>query len=136
MGTARKREFDAVVGVGGIGRKAVSNGIDGQVNWVGIGPRKRRVGGKRGPEVLFDHFLYFGTAGPDFRALAPQLAARVYGNNVRSIIDAMSEAERKEVERIVRLAEGEPPSPALQVGEVRGGRAGVRSCQCRTRRCT
>lgn len=113
MGRVRDREYDAVVGVGGIGPEAMSNSIDGQVNWVGIGPRKRYVEGKRGLEVLFDHFLDFGTDGPDFHAHAPQLAARMYGHNVRSILD-MSDAEQKEAEGIVRLAEGEPPSPGLQ----------------------
>jgi len=136
MGTVRDREFDAVVGVGGIGPEAVSNGIDRQVNWVGIGPHKRWVPGKRGPEVLFEHFLDFGTDGPDFRALAPQLAARLYGDNVRSILDSMSDAEQEEAEGIVRLAEGEPPSPGLQVAGVRVARAGVCSPRRRTRRCT
>src|SRR5205807_7343341 len=107
------------------GPEAVSNEIDGQVNWVGRGPHKRYVEGKRGPEVLFDHFLYFGTEGPDFRALAPQLAARMYGDNVRSILDGMSEAEQEEAEGIVRLAEGEPSSPGLQPGVVGVGPVGA-----------
>ncbi|MFO0826165.1 MAG: hypothetical protein U0792_24120 [Gemmataceae bacterium] len=132
MGTIRDREFDAVVGVGGIGPEAVSNGIGGQVNWVGIGPHKRRVRGKRGSEVMFDHFIYFGIDGPDFRALAPQLASRMYGDNVRSILDGMSNAEQEEAERIVQLAEGEPPSPGLQAAVVRVNRAGG----CRARRRT
>lgn len=114
MGIVRDREFDAVVGVGGIGPEAQANGIDGQVNWIGIGPHKRYVEDKRGPEILFDHFLYFGTDGPDFRTLAPQLAARMYGDNVRSLIDGMSDAEQEEAEGIVRLAEDEPPSPGLR----------------------
>jgi hypothetical protein len=99
MGTARDREFDAVIGVGGIGPEAGSNGIDGQVNWIGIGPHKRYVHGKRGPEVLFDHYLAFGTNGPDFCEIAPQLAARMYGENVRSILDGMNDAEHEEAER-------------------------------------
>jgi len=136
MGTVRDREYDAVVGVGGIGPEAVSNDIDGQVNWIGIGPCKRYVEDKRGPEVLFEHFLYFGTDGPDFRTLAPQLAARMYGDNVRSILDGMSDAEQEEAEGIVRLADGEPPSPGLQ-GDP-GGTGGGGGCgpERRTRRCT
>ena len=136
MGTVRDREFDAVVGVGGIGPEAVSNGIDGQVNWVGIGPHKQYVEDKRGPEVLFDHFLYFGTDGPDFRQLAPQLAARLYGDNVRSILDGMSDAEQAEAEGIVALAEGEPPSPGLVADSEEP--LGADSCRTRgrTRRCT
>jgi len=113
MGIVREREFDAVVGVGGIGSEAQANGIDGQVNWIGIGAHKRYVENKRGPEILFDHFLYFGTDGPDFRTLAPLLAQRMYGAGVRSLLDGMSDAEQEEAEGIVRLAEGEPPSPGL-----------------------
>lgn len=135
MGTVRDREFDAVVGVGGIGPEAVSNGIDGQVNWVGIGPHKRYVEDKRGPEVLFDHFLCFGIDGPDFRAMAPQLAARMYGENVRSILDGMSEDEQEEAEGIVRLAEGEPPSPGFQANTASEGQAGPCDPERRTRRC-
>lgn len=136
MGKVRDRAFDAVVGVGGIGSEAVSNGIDRQVNWVGISPHKRHVAGKRGPEVLFDYFLYFGTDGPSFPALAPRLAARLYGDNVRSILDGMSAAEQAEAEGIVRRAEGEPPSPGLRVVGVGAGRAGGCRRRRRSRRCT
>lgn len=111
MGTVRDREYDAVIGVGGVGPEARSNGIDGQVNWIGIGPHKRYVRGKRGPEVTFDHFLDFGTDGPDFRALAPQLAAQIYGNNVRCVLDGLTAAGLAEATAIVQLAKGEPPSP-------------------------
>jgi hypothetical protein len=132
MGTVRNREFDAVIGIGGIGPEAVSNGIDGQVNWIGIGPHKRYVPGKRGPEVLFDHYLYFGIDGPDFRVLAPLLAARLYRDNVRSILDGMTGPEQAEAEQIVFLAKGEPPSPGLRAGRVGAGRAVKGS---RRRRC-
>jgi hypothetical protein len=108
MGAVRKREFEAVIGVGGIGSEAKSNGIAGQINWIGIGPHKKEVG-LRGPEVTFDHFIYFDTDGPDFRKLAPVLSARMYGNNVRSVL-IVSQLEQKEVDRIVQLAVHEPPS--------------------------
>ena len=74
MGSVRNRDFDAVIGVGGIGPEARANGIAGKVNWLGSGPNKVAVAGKRGPEVTFDHFLDYGTSGPDFRELAPVLA--------------------------------------------------------------
>ncbi len=48
MGTVRDREYDAVIGVGGIGPEAQSNGIDRQINWIGIGPHKRYVRGSGG----------------------------------------------------------------------------------------
>ncbi|KAJ1627862.1 hypothetical protein T492DRAFT_1021771 [Pavlovales sp. CCMP2436] len=113
MGAQRAREFDAVVGVGGIGQDAVSFGIDRKINWIGIGPRKYSSSTKRGPEVLFDQFLDYGTKGPDFSAKAPQLAVRMYNNNVRSIFNGrgMSDAEKAEVAGIVRLADKALPSP-------------------------
>jgi hypothetical protein len=133
MGTIRDREFDAVIGVGGIGSDAESNDIGGEVNWIGIGPHKRYVENKRGPEVLFDHYVNFGTEGPDFRRIAPRLAARMYGDNVRSILDGMSDAEQKEAEGIVRLAEGEPPSPGLQAHSTIAGRADASGSGCQAR---
>ena len=117
MGTVRDREYDAVVGVGGIGPEAVSNGIDGRVNWIGIGPHKVYVDDKRGPEVMFDHFRYYGTAGPDFRALAPALAERMYTNNIRSILGGLSAAELADVLAIVQQAADWPSSPGLAVTE-------------------
>lgn len=136
MGTVRDREFDAVVGVGGIGPEAMSNGIDGKLNWVGIGPHKRYAAGKRGPEVVFDHFLYFETDGPELRQLAPQLAARLYGDNVRSILDGMTDAEQEEAESIVRLAKEEPPSPRLRAAVESRWRAGGCGPKRPTNRCT
>lgn len=136
MGIVREREFDAVIGVGGIGPEAESNGIDGQVNWIGIGPHKKYVDDKRGPEVLFDHFLDFGTDGPDFRSLAPQLAARMYGDNVRSILDGMSDTEQEEAEGIVRLAQDKPPSPGLRSKSGSDGSAGGCRTSGRPNRCS
>jgi len=113
MGAVRDREYDAVVGVGGIGPQAKLNRIDGQVNWIGIGPHKSYVDYKRGPEVMFDHFRYFGTNGPDFRKLAPELAERMYAHNVRSILGGLNAAELAQATAIVQLAAGSPPSPGL-----------------------
>ncbi len=135
MGTVRDREYDAVIGVGGIGPEAQTNGIAGQVNWVGIGPHKVYVG-KRGPEVTFDHFLYFGTDGPDFRALAPVLAERMYANNVRSVLPGLSAVELAEATAIVQLAAGEPPSPGRQVAARRARSARRCSPTRLTKRCT
>ncbi len=109
MGTVRDRDYEAVIGVGGIGPEPQAKGIAGKVNWIGIGPHKAYVG-KRGPEVTFDHFLYYGTTGPDFRELAPELAERMYAHNVRSILHGMSEKEQAEAEQILERAKGKPPS--------------------------
>ena len=115
MGTVRNREFDAVIGVGGVGPEAQANGIAEQINWIGIGPLKNYVRGKRGPEVTFDHFLDYGTDGPSFRELAPALATRMYANNVRSILHGLDEREHAEATEIVQLAFSSPPSPGQSI---------------------
>lgn len=80
MGSVRNHEFDAVVGVGGIGAEAQANGIDGQINWIGVGVHKAPLRGGRGPIITFDHFVEYGIDGPDFRSVAPHLrpALRVH----------------------------------------------------------
>lgn len=130
MGAVRDRQYDAVVGVGGIGLEAQYSGIDGKINWIGIGPHKRYVKGKRGPEVVFDCFLDFGADGPAFHTLAPLLAARMYGDNVRCLLGGMSDAEQDEAEGIARMATGEPPSPGLTTNANRTRSA--RACRPRS----
>ena len=61
MGRVRAWNFEAVIGVGGVGAEPTSHGLDGKVNWIGIGPHRRAVVGKRGPIVTFD---------PTFRSFA------------------------------------------------------------------
>jgi len=40
MGRVRQYPFDAVIGIGGIGRELAAKGIRGKVNWTGIGAEK------------------------------------------------------------------------------------------------
>ena len=112
MGSVRDREFDAVIGVGGIGPEAEANRIAGMVNWIGVGPHKKYVG-KRGPEVTFDHFVYYGSEGPNLYKMAPTLAERMYEKNVRSVSQGLSDEEMIEAEDIVQLADDAPRSPWL-----------------------
>lgn len=109
MGQVRGYGYDAVIGVGGIGDEPAGWGIAGKVNWIGIGPHKAEVG-TRGPLVTFDHFLQFGADAPEFLALAPKLASRMYENNVRLVMDDVDEQERKEIAAILALAKAAPPS--------------------------
>ena len=111
MGRVRRWDFDAVIGVGGQGPEARSYELDGKVNWIGIGPHKQVGARKRGPLVTFDHFEFYGSAGPDFERLAPVLAERIYSRNVRVLMDDLSPTEQREVERILRRARNAPPSP-------------------------
>jgi hypothetical protein len=110
MGQVRAWSFDAVIGVGGMGAEPRSHGLDGKVNWIGIGPHKRASAGKRGPIVTFDHFWFRGADGPNFEKLAPQLAHRIYSRNVRVLMHGLSAAEQREVDSLLKLAKDAPPS--------------------------
>jgi hypothetical protein len=109
MGRVRSWDFEAVIGVGGLGPEPRSHGLDGKINWIGIGPHKQSVG-RRGPLVTFDHFVLFGAEGPDFERLAPSLAERVYSRNVRAVMWGLSAQEDREVQRILHRARHAPPS--------------------------
>lgn len=112
MGAKRAWRYDAVIGVGGVGAEPRKNGIEGKVNWIGIGPHKAIEGNRRGPVVTFDHFLYFGSDdAEDFMEMAPVLATRMYSRNVRAVL-SFSPQEQAEVEKILALATNAPPSPA------------------------
>ena len=107
MGSVRNHEFDAVIGVGGIGAEAQASGIDGQINWIGVGVHKASLRGGRGPIMTFDHFVEYGMDGPDFRSVAPHLAHQIYGGRVRhQILDG----DDDEVKLILSMAEDAPPS--------------------------
>ena len=110
MGSVRGWAFDAVIGIGGVGSEPARHGIAGKLTWVGIGPHK--TGDRRRPRVTFEHFLYFGADGPSFTEVAPILARHVYGRNVRVIMDSLSESERAETTRVLRMALTAPASEA------------------------
>lgn len=118
MGQVRGWSFDAVIGVGGTGHEARRNGIDRKLVWIGIGPHRRQMAGRRGPLVTFDHFrfLHDGEKERPLDTEAPALARRIYDRNVRQVRDALLDEERAEVERILGTARHAPRS---------GQRAGV-----------
>jgi hypothetical protein len=111
MGKVRNYKFDAVVGVGGIGRMARAEGISGKVNWIGLGSRKGLTEG-RGPLVTFEHFVLYEENGQDFRAIAPTLARRMYSKNARVLFN-FDNAERAEIIQLLRLAKNAPPSAKI-----------------------
>ena len=88
MGTVRKRRFDAVIGVGGIGPEAQSWGIDRRLNWVGVGahPSESIPLGFRGPLVTFDRFLLLEDQGPELQRIAPVLARYMYATHRRIVM--------------------------------------------------
>lgn len=122
MGAVRARDFEAVIGVGGIGSEARSHNLDGKLNYVGVGARKHRWFG-RGPLVTFDRYVDFGVSGPAFRDVAPQLAQRMLGRNAR-VVQTFSDEEWREVLAILALADGAPSSHGQPMPS--GGR--TRSC--------
>jgi hypothetical protein len=103
MGSVRALEYDAVIGVGGIGAEPRSYQIDGKITWVGVSPQKR-MGQWPSPLVTFNHFVLFDAGGPALAALAPALAKRVYEGKVRYILSGYTNAEQLEAEEIVKWA--------------------------------
>jgi hypothetical protein len=130
MKTVRGWKFDAVIGIGGIGRVAKSNGIDGRLTWIGIGPHKTD---EPCPLVTFEHFLYYEKDAPFLEAIAENLARHMlYDSNVRLLIDSLSSEERQEVDGILDRAWDAPPSPQLAQRDFRPTTGKCRSNSCRS----
>jgi hypothetical protein len=51
MGEVRARDYEAVIGVGGIGAESASQGMPGKVQWIGIGPRPCHPASGEPPKV-------------------------------------------------------------------------------------
>jgi hypothetical protein len=136
MGRIRSLRFEAVIGIGGLGSEAESNDIAGKINWIGIGAHKTWVGNMRDPIVTFDHFLDFGTQGPDLRTEAPNLAKRMYARGARIALD-FSRQEQSEIDELLALARTAPASATISIttskrrGHRRGGFACVSTHRCR-----
>jgi hypothetical protein len=116
MGKVRGWGFDAVIGVGGIRPDPGHERIARKITWVGTGTLKicddpvRAFVTPDCPLVTFEHFLYYGEEGPLLTEKAPNLARRMYGKNVRVLMNSLSPKERREVEGILELARNAPPS--------------------------
>ena len=113
MGRIRAFHYEAVIGVGGVGREPRIAGIDRRINWVGIGPKRiPNVHGARAEIVQFDHFVLLEKTGPPVESLAPTLAHRMYGG-CRFILTAYSNTEKAEAIAIVDWARTQCPSTAI-----------------------
>jgi len=132
MGRDRSFDFDAVIGVGGIGIQAKAAGIDRKLNWIGVGARKEPSPGRRGPLVTFDHFVLFEEKGKKFQAFAPIIARRMYSTNGPRFLfnDEFNEAEQREIDRLLEMAKTEPPSAGTprRRSSTRRGRCDSRHC--------
>jgi hypothetical protein len=115
MGQVRSILFEAVIGIGGDSREPVLTGIANKLTWIGIGPHVKNVG-ICGPVVMFDRFILWDSEGQDFRHLAPVLAKRFYTHPApRFLVNDLSDIERKEVEKILKMAKDAPPSAGKPV---------------------
>jgi hypothetical protein len=132
MGRDRNFDFDAVIGVGGVGIQAKAAGIDRKVNWIGVGSRKEPPHGRRGSLVTFDHFVLFEEKGKKFRAIAPILARRMYSTNGPRFLfnDDLTEVEQREIDRLLAMAKTKPPSAGTPRPQ-----SHARSSRCDSGRC-
>jgi hypothetical protein len=116
MGRVRGWQYDAVIGIGGIGPEARREGIAGKLTWVGIGPHKvfDNLWHPHNPRVTFDRFWYTGDRGPLLEMTYPGLAYRMYQTNVRVLMYSQSEASGRQsrldldrdINEILELAKG------------------------------
>jgi hypothetical protein len=126
MGSYRKRDYGAYIGVGGLGRNPKRYNIAGKVNWIGIGPEKQPPKrGQRGPCLTFKHFLFFGTDGPELETFAPNLAKLL--KTARGPFVSFNAEEQAEIDRLLALAYLAPPSTATAVDRAKA--------KCPRRRC-
>jgi hypothetical protein len=117
MGRVRGYQFDAVIGIGGIGSYAISQGIARKLNWIGVGPRihhHKRL--QRGPMVGFKHFALFEEQNMDFTAIAPTIAHRLYSPKAPRFLFVSNTSpvrEQEEVRRVLKMARAAPASSAV-----------------------
>jgi hypothetical protein len=101
MGEVRNRDFDAVIGIGGISAWPKSCGIDRRITWVGLGPTKH-PSHDSAPIVTFEHFVLLDEKGPLLEDFAPALARRMYEGGVRTLLKSYSPQEQAEAETVLR----------------------------------
>lgn len=101
MGIIRNRSFDAVVGIGSKSPWNNSKQISGKVTWVGVGPFRIKSSIYRGDLIAFENFVLLDGDGPEFEAIAPNLAKRFYQGKARSIINSYSKVEKQEIHALI-----------------------------------
>ena len=110
MGQVRNRDFDAIIGIGGISREPVVQGIDKRLTWIGIGPHEIDVADDGYPVLAFERFYLKDEKGPLLTDKAPRLARRLFARNGPRVV--MVDAD-DEIETLLRLAKRAKPSPAM-----------------------
>jgi hypothetical protein len=111
MGQVRGYAFDAVIGIGGRSWWTNQTSRAGEIVWIGIGPQKTTVRGKRGLEVRFAHFRYFREGELMLSTKAPKLETAM--RNCRFRLYGFSQAQEREIGQIRKLAKKYGPSAHL-----------------------
>lgn len=131
MGRVRKYDFDAVIGVGGIGSEPRAHGIDGKITWVGVNPIRKPSVGATASIVTFEHFILWDSHGPYLHSIAPALSRRMYEGKARVLLAGYTPEELAEAHGIVEWALREHSGSATLAkgNSVRGVSAGSkRAC--------
>ena len=112
MGDIRSWDFEAVIGIGGMGPEAKSEGIDRKINWIGTGARRTPSScGPSRPLITFDHFILWDAEGEELRDTAPSLAGRMYSPHApRFVLYGFNGLELKEISRLLAMAKNARPS--------------------------
>lgn len=105
MGRVRSFNYEAVIGVGGIGQEPKQNKIDRRINWVGIGPIKT----PNSSTIEFKEFILLEHEGPLLEEIAPTLAKRVFERNARFILHDYNASEKQEINKILSWAKTHTP---------------------------
>jgi hypothetical protein len=117
MGRVRAREYDAVIGVGGLSAEPQACGIAGRVTWVGVGPHRSKSipVGYREPIVEFDRFALVDETGPMLDSIVPTLAHHLFGTHRRVVMsDGLNDTIQREIAKIPALVSALPPGGALR----------------------
>ncbi|MFW0973002.1 hypothetical protein ACEWAL_23350, partial [Vibrio parahaemolyticus] len=118
MGEIRDYDFDAVIGVGGLGNEPCSYGIDRKINWVGIKPTRMNGSEAHRADILkFEKFVLLESSGPIFEPMAPLLAKRLYQDGARFVFTSMTDKEREEARNILAFCLSLPSVEPLHVSE-------------------
>lgn len=100
MGKVRMYDFDAIIGVGGIGREPIQHNISRKITWIGVKPI--RIKKKDSYDLIsFKHFVLLDEDGPFLETFAPQIARRLFQFKARFIFKSISNIEEKEAMSII-----------------------------------
>jgi hypothetical protein len=122
MKSVRDWDYQAVIGIGGTKPDSGHEGIKERITWIGIGPKKAEPTNEDfdygGNLITFDNFLLLDENGPKVnKDNFANLYNYMFVN--RKIPRAGKYFEDKviypELKKILKLAEGAPPSPARNI---------------------